>query len=44
MRSMITKIPLDDNNRMIRVGAGLHDGKFFARIDLWCVGFRLTFN
>ncbi|WP_274644791.1 hypothetical protein [Pseudomonas serbica] len=37
-----TKIPLDPNNRMLRVGAGLHDGKWFFRIDLWCAGYRIT--
>jgi len=39
---MITKLDLDEKNRMVRLGIGLHDGKWFARVDLWWVGFRLT--
>lgn len=39
---MITKIKLDSKNRMLRFGFGLHDGKWFARLDLWFLGFRLT--
>lgn len=38
----LTKIPLDKKNRMLRFGLGLHDGKFFIRIDLWFIGFRLS--
>lgn len=38
----ITKLNLDDKNRMLRVGFGLHDGKWFFRIDLWKVGYRFT--
>lgn len=38
----ITKIPMDAKNRMIRLGGGLNDGKWFVRIDLWVVGYRLT--
>lgn len=37
-----TKIHLDKDNRMIRLGGGLHDGKWFVRVDLWVVGFRLS--
>ena len=37
----ITKIPLDINNRMFRIGFGKHDGIWFARIDLWFTGYRL---
>jgi hypothetical protein len=40
----ITRLPLDSANRMIRVGFGLNDGRWFARVDLWWVGFRLTGN
>lgn len=29
-----TKIPLDKNNRMLRLGFGLNEGKWFLRIDL----------
>lgn len=41
---MITRIPLDANNRMIRAGVGLHNGRWFARIDLWFAGFRIAQN
>jgi len=27
---------------MLRIGFGKHDGKWFARIDLWYIGVRLT--
>lgn len=37
---MITKIVLDEKNRMLRAGFGLHDGRWFFRIDLWKVGYR----
>jgi hypothetical protein len=39
---MITKIHLDEKNRMLRVGFGLHDGRWFVRFDLWNVGYRFT--
>lgn len=39
---MISKIQLDKPNRMIRFGLGLNNGRWFARLDLWAVGFRLT--
>lgn len=39
---MITKLNMNKDNRMIRVGFGKHDGKWFARIDLWFVGYRLS--
>ena len=35
-----TKIELDKDNRMIRIGFGKHDGEWFFRIDLWSVGYR----
>ena len=37
----VIKIPLDEKNRMLRIGFGKHDGKWFARIDLWYNGWRL---
>lgn len=40
----ITKIILIQNNRMLRVGVGKHTGEWFMRIDLWWVGYRLTWN
>lgn len=39
---MITKIPLKPENRMLRIGFGKHNNKWFFRIDLWYYGFRLT--
>jgi hypothetical protein len=39
---MLKRIPLDKNNRMLRLGFGKHDGKWFARLDLWFAGFRIT--
>jgi hypothetical protein len=38
----ITKIPLNKDNRMLRIGFGKHDGNWFFRVDFWCVGFRFT--
>lgn len=35
-------IHLNKDNRMLRLGFGKHDGKWFARIDLWFVGIRVT--
>lgn len=37
-----TKIPLDAKNRMVRLGGGLNEGKWFIRVDLWFVGYRLA--
>jgi len=39
---MITRIDMPKGNRMVRAGFGQHDGKWFARVDLWFVGFRLS--
>jgi hypothetical protein len=38
----LTKISLDKANRMVRLGIGKHDGHWFARIDLWFFGIRLS--
>ncbi len=38
----LTKINLDSSNRMLRIGIGKHEGKYFFRVDLWVVGFRLS--
>lgn len=40
----ITKIPLDINNRILRIGFGKHNGSWFLRVDLWFVGYRLKKN
>lgn len=37
-----TKLSLDKDNRMLRLGVGKNNGNWFARVDLWCVGFRIT--
>lgn len=41
---MLARIDLDKFNRMLRFGFGKNKGKWFVRIDLWWVGFRLTGN
>lgn len=38
----LTKIELDKDNRMLRIGFGKNEGKWFARVDIWCVGWRIT--
>ena len=38
----LTKIPLDTNNRMLRIGFGKHDGRWYARVDLWFFGVRIN--
>lgn len=38
----LTKIALNKDNRMLRLGIGKNDGNWFVRIDLWCVGYRIT--
>jgi len=38
----ITYLPLSSANRMARIGFGKHDGHWFARVDLWWFGLRLT--
>jgi hypothetical protein len=39
---MLTKILLDKDDRMLRIGFGKNKGNWFFRIDLWCVGYRIT--
>lgn len=36
----IDKIPLDKNNRMLRIGFGKNKVIWFFRIDIWWVGYR----
>jgi len=38
----LTTIHLSKENRMLRIGLGLHDGSWFFRIDFWFKGFRIT--
>jgi hypothetical protein len=42
LKMKITKIQLEKDNRMLRVGIGKHNGLWFFRVDLWFVGYRLT--
>lgn len=38
----LTKIGMDKPNRMIRFGFGKNNGNWFVRLDLWCIGLRIT--
>lgn len=38
----VTKLVLDKDNRMCRIGFGKNDGHWFFRLDLWSVGYRVT--
>jgi hypothetical protein len=40
----IAKIPFDASTRMLRIGLGKHAGRWFLRVDLWSVGYRVTFS
>ena len=37
----IEKISLDENSRMLRIGFGKNEGRWFFRIDLWTAGYRI---
>lgn len=37
-----TKLVLNKDNRMLRIGFGKNEGNWFFRIDLWYIGFRIT--
>jgi hypothetical protein len=37
----VTRIHLNKDNRMLRIGFGKHDGTWFARVDLWFFGLRV---
>jgi hypothetical protein len=39
---MLTKIILDKDDRMLRIGFGKNKSNWFARIDLWYVGYRIS--
>ncbi len=36
----MVRLDLDKDNRMLRLGFGKHNGRWFVRIDLWWVGYR----
>ncbi len=38
----LLKLTLTKDNRMLRIGFGKNSGLWFARIDLWCVAWRIT--
>ena len=38
----LTKLNLDPANRMLRIGFGKNEGRLFARVDFWFIGFRIT--
>ena len=38
----VTKLTWDKDTRFLRIGFGKNEGRWFARIDLWVVGFRVT--
>lgn len=38
----MTYLPLDKDNRMLRIGIGKNKGNWFFRIDLWFFGIRFT--
>ena len=40
----LDKVQMDEQNRMLRIGGGLNKGRPFLRIDLWKVGYRLTWG
>jgi hypothetical protein len=35
---------LDSQNRMLRLGFGLNEGRAFFRVDFWFIGIRITGN
>lgn len=38
----LTKISLEPQDRMLRLGFGKNGGRWFARVDFWWVGWRLS--
>lgn len=39
---MIEKVVMLRGNRMVRLGFGQNSGRWFFRVDLWWIGFRIT--
>lgn len=37
-------LTLPKGNRMLRIGFGQNNSKWFARVDLWFYGLRITTN
>lgn len=40
----LTRIDLDVDNRMLRLGFGKNAGAWFIRADLWCIGYRISYR
>lgn len=38
----VTKIDLSPDLRVLRFGVGQNLGRWFARVDLWSIAYRLT--
>lgn len=38
----VTTIKMSPENRKVRIGFGKYEGRWFARIDLWWVGYRFS--
>lgn len=38
----LIRIDMEPGERMLRIGLGQSKGRWFARIDLWWAGWRLT--
>lgn len=38
----LTVFALSKGNRMFRLGIGQHDGKWFARLDVWFYAIRIA--
>jgi hypothetical protein len=39
---VITEIPMEQGERMARIGAGQNKGRGFFRVDFWWKGYRIT--
>lgn len=39
---MLNILPMTPGNRMLRIGVGQHEGRWFLRLDLWFFGIRLV--
>ena len=40
----LTRINLEVGGEMLRIGFGKNSGRWFFRIDLWKIAYRITFN
>jgi len=37
-----SKVTMEPNNRMVRIGVGQNESRWFFRIDFWWFGIRIT--